>query len=57
MNDDYTVSWSEEDASFVAKCNSFPFVSAHGDTEDSAIVELKIAIEAVLDLLDSVPIL
>lgn len=53
MSLEYVVRWSDEDDCFIAKCTSFPFVAAHGKTEDEAVFELKVASEAIFDMLHS----
>ena len=37
----YRVEWSGEDKSHLARCLEFPSLTAHGDTSESALVEIK----------------
>ncbi len=43
-----TVVWSEEDAAWVADAPDLRFCSAHGDTPEEAVRELRVAMEAWL---------
>ena len=50
----YTVGWSEEDDSFVARVAEFPSLAAHGDTQEEALREIKAVLGFVLkDLTES----
>ncbi|PKL23962.1 MAG: toxin-antitoxin system HicB family antitoxin [Spirochaetae bacterium HGW-Spirochaetae-3] len=41
--------WSEEDGVYIARCLEFPSLSAHGDSPESALKELRAVIELVVD--------
>lgn len=43
-----TVVWSEEDAAWVADAPDLRFCSAHADTPEEAVRELRVAMEAWL---------
>ena len=44
----YRIEWSEEDEVFIGRCLEFPGLSAHGDTSEAALREIKIVVnEAV----------
>ena len=42
----YRVGWSEEDAVHIARCLEFPSLSAHGDSPESALAEIKEVVSA-----------
>ncbi len=44
----YSVGWSEEDDSFIARVAEFPSLAAHGDTQDDALREIKEVVRFVL---------
>ena len=48
---DYRVAWSEDDQIHIAKAAEVPSVLAHGNTAESAIVALKEALHATLELM------
>lgn len=48
----YTVEWEEEDRVFVARVTEFPSLSAHGETHEQALHELKKVVAIVLDDLE-----
>lgn len=45
----YTVAWSEEDDTFVAKVAEFPSVAAHGSTDQAALRQIRTAVAFVLE--------
>lgn len=50
----YSVGWSDEDDSFVARVAEFPSLAAHGDTQEEALREIKDVVGFVLkDLTES----
>lgn len=50
----YSVGWSEEDDVFIARVAEFPFLAAHGDTQEEALREIKDVVSFVLkDLAES----
>jgi len=49
----YSVSWSEEDQIFIARVSEFSLLSAHGDTQEEAIKELRGLVKFVLEDLAS----
>ena len=40
----YRIEWSEEDEVYVGRCLEFPGLSAHGNTSESALKEMKIVV-------------
>ena len=42
----YRIEWSPEDECNVARCLEFPSLSAHGDTPEKALHEIKVAVKA-----------
>ncbi len=48
-NYSYAVTWSEEDKAFVGKVLEFPSVSAHGDSQENALREVRNVVELVLE--------
>lgn len=40
----YRVEWSEDDSAHVAHCLEFPSLSAHGDSPEKALHEIKVAV-------------
>ena len=40
----YRIEWSEEDNVYVGRCLEFPGLSAHGNTSESALKEIKIVV-------------
>lgn len=48
-----TIGWSREDECFIAEVPSLPGVTADGDTIEEAAHEIKIALEAALETLES----
>jgi predicted RNase H-like HicB family nuclease len=50
----YSVGWSEEDATFIARVAEFPSLATHGDTQEEALKEIKDVVTFVLkDLAES----
>lgn len=50
----YSVGWSEEDKSFVARVAEFSSLAAHGETQEDALREIKEVVGFVLnDLIES----
>jgi len=45
----YTVSWSPEDEAFVARVAEFGSLSAHGDSAEEAVGELKSVVGDVVE--------
>lgn len=45
----YSVGWSEMDEAFVARVAEFPSLSAHGDTQEEAMREIKSVVGFVLN--------
>jgi len=45
---DYRVTWSEEDQVFIATVSEFTFLTAHGDTPEKALKEIRFVVEAVV---------
>lgn len=41
----YRIEWSEEDVVYIARCLEFPGLAAHGDTNESALTEIKKVVE------------
>ena len=54
----YRVFWSEEDGCFIGKVAEFQSLSAHGETEEEALKEIKFVVQASLEWMmeDSEPI-
>jgi predicted RNase H-like HicB family nuclease len=44
----YTVSWSTDDKAYVAKVAEFESLAAHGDSEESALLEIQDVVKNVL---------
>ena len=44
----YSVGWSEEDKTFIARVAEFPSLAAHGDTQEEAMREIKSVVEFVI---------
>lgn len=44
------VDWSDEDYAYVARVPALPGVAAHGDTEEEAAAQARVAAQAVLEL-------
>lgn len=40
----YRIEWSEEDQVHIARCLEFPSLSAHGDTIEKALKEIKFVV-------------
>lgn len=40
----YRIEWSEEDEVYIGRCLEFPGLSAHGDTSEAALREIKIVV-------------
>lgn len=49
----YSVSWSEEDQCFIARVAEFSLLSAHGETQEEALQELREVVQFVVDDLES----
>ena len=45
----YSVGWSEEDESFVARIAEFPSLAAHGETQEEALREIRDVVRFVLN--------
>jgi predicted RNase H-like HicB family nuclease len=43
------IAWSDEDGGYVATCPAFPGLSALGKTEETALVEAKVALEGFIE--------
>src|SRR4051794_37134071 len=48
----YSVGWSELDHAFVARVAEFPSLSAHGDSHEAALREIKFVVAAVIEDLE-----
>lgn len=48
----YSVGWSEPDRAFVARVAEFPSLSAHGDSMEAALQEIRFVVEAVIEDLE-----
>ena len=44
----YTVTWSKEDACYVAEVAEFQFLAAHGNTAEEALAEIKSVVKDVV---------
>ena len=44
----YREEWSEEDGVYIARCLEFPSLQAHGKSPESALVELRAVVAAVV---------
>ena len=44
----YTVAWSEDDKSYVARVAEFPSLAAHGNTREAAVRSVQQVVKAVL---------
>lgn len=49
----YRVKWSPEDDAFVARVLEFKSLSAHGDSREEALAELKEVVQVVVEDLKS----
>jgi predicted RNase H-like HicB family nuclease len=47
----YRIEWSEEDGCHLARCLEFPSLSAHGDTEEDALREIKLVVRETIQWL------
>jgi Uncharacterized protein encoded in hypervariable junctions of pilus gene clusters len=45
----YTVAWSEDDQSFVARVTEFPSLAAHGSSQEKALREIRSVVGFVID--------
>ena len=45
----YTVEWSQEDEEFLARVAEFPSLSAFGDTQEEALREIRMVVDAVVE--------
>ncbi len=45
----FKIFWSNNDNAFIAICPEFPGLSAHGDTEEVALREAKVALELFIE--------
>ena len=45
----YSVGWTEQDETFVARVAEFPSLTAHGETQEEAMREIKSVVEFVLN--------
>src|SRR5205085_2872099 len=45
----YSVGWSERDRAFIARVAEFPSLSAHGDSPEAALREIRFVVEAVIE--------
>ncbi len=48
----YCIQWSEEDQAHVAGCLEFPSLSAHGDSTENALKEIKFAVSETVRWLE-----
>src|SRR5687768_13489748 len=44
----YSIGWSEQDETFVARIAEFPSLAAHGDTQEEAMREIKEVVNFVI---------
>jgi predicted RNase H-like HicB family nuclease len=44
----YTVGWSQDDETYVARVAEFPSLAAHGDTQEAALRSAQQVVRAVL---------
>ena len=49
----FSITWSEGDGEYIAKCPPFPGLSAYGATEEEALAEAKVALEIFLQIYES----
>ena len=47
----YRIEWSEEDNCHIARCLEFPSLSAHGDTIEKALKEIKFVVNESIEWL------
>jgi predicted HicB family RNase H-like nuclease len=45
----YRVSWSDENDVHIARCLEFPSLTAHGDSPETALAEIKKVVSASID--------
>ena len=45
----YRVGWSEENGVHIARCLEFPSLTAHGNTPETALAEIKNAVSASVE--------
>jgi predicted HicB family RNase H-like nuclease len=45
----YSVIWSEEDEAFIGRALEWPFLAAHGDTQETALREIRDAVQSAMD--------
>lgn len=45
----YIVGWSEIDRAFIARVAEFPSLAAHGDSQATALREIKSVVESVIE--------
>lgn len=48
----YRVEWSGEDMAHLARCLEFPSLSAHGDTPEAALAEMKTVVSESIRWMD-----
>jgi predicted RNase H-like HicB family nuclease len=44
----YRLEWSEEDGCHIARCLEFPSLSAHGDTMEKALAEIRFVVSETI---------
>ena len=44
----YRIVWSDEDQSYLGRCLELPSLLAHGPTEEAALKEIKIVVDATI---------
>jgi predicted RNase H-like HicB family nuclease len=49
LNYSIALNWSEEDNGFIATVPEFPYLSAFGETRDSALAEAEIALKGFIE--------
>ena len=47
----YRIEWSSEDKAFIARCAEFPGLGAHGNTQEEALTQARIAVAGMLEWL------
>lgn len=45
----YRIEWSEEDGIHVARCLEFPSLTAHGQTADEALREIRVVVKESIE--------
>ncbi len=48
----YRVEWSEEDGTHISRCLEFPSLTAHGETMEKALKEIRIVVATTVEWLE-----